>query len=277
MSEGRTVGAQVGERHIEVDGARLAVSVAGQGRPFLWGHGVTASRAQEDDIGLFPWDLSPEARLVRYDARGHGRSTGRPDPGDYRWEHLAGDALAVADALGLDRFVAGGASLGAATALHVAVMAPDRVEALVLVIPPVAWERRPAQAAQYEKMASIIEAKGLARFVEIARRAAPPYPFLAEAMPHVKDVFLAHMATADEALAPHVFRGAARSDLPAVADVEGVTCPSLVLTWAGDPGHPSENAEEVATALGADLHVATDPGELSSWRQRVLGFLQGLP
>ena len=116
---------------------------SGSGRPFLWAHGLTSSIAAERDGGLFQWEDGVE--LVRYDARGHGRSPAGSSSADYEWPSLAEDFLAVADSVGFDSMVAGGASMGCATVLYAALAAPSRVDALVLAIPPTAWETRAAQ------------------------------------------------------------------------------------------------------------------------------------
>ncbi len=164
---------------IEVRGGPLAYDEVGSGRGFLWGHGLSSSRAEEDTTGLlgawpFPGD---EARRVRYDARGHGGSPGPADPAAYRWDELARDQLGLADALGIGTYVAAGASMGCATALHAAVLAPERVDALVLVIPPTAWVSRPAQRALYEAGADLIDGEGLAAFAEVSAQAPPPKLF----------------------------------------------------------------------------------------------------
>ena len=113
---------------IAVRGAGLEVDDPGaDGHPFLWGHGLTSSMASEDSTGVFGWRdaLGDGWRVVRYDARGHGASSATSDEADYAWPNLALDSLALLDALGLDRVVLGGASMGAATALHAAVLAPE--------------------------------------------------------------------------------------------------------------------------------------------------------
>jgi pimeloyl-ACP methyl ester carboxylesterase len=134
----------------DVPGAHLAATISGDGsRTLVWGHGLLSDRASEDELGLFDWSALDGVRLVRYDARGHGASSAPADPDELRWSALAQDMLAVGEAVGASRFVAGGASMGCATALHAAVAAPERVEALVLVIPPTAWETRTAQAQMY--------------------------------------------------------------------------------------------------------------------------------
>lgn len=73
-------------------------------------------------------------RAVALDLRGHGRSE-RPRNGDYTIAGMAGDVAAVADTLGLDRFVLVGHSMGGGVALAYAGAHPDRVAGLVLVDP----------------------------------------------------------------------------------------------------------------------------------------------
>jgi pimeloyl-ACP methyl ester carboxylesterase len=74
-------------------------------------------------------------RAIAMDLRGHGRSAA-PAAMEYGVASLAGDIGAVADALGLDRFVIVGHSLGGAAAIHYAGANPQRVAGLVLVGAP---------------------------------------------------------------------------------------------------------------------------------------------
>jgi pimeloyl-ACP methyl ester carboxylesterase len=131
---------------MRVRGVDLAVRESGQGLPFLWGHGLLGSMAQEDDADLLDWsEIQRSARLLRYDARGHGRSEATLDPADGHWGELGRDMLALADAFEAERAVLGGLSMGCATALHAAALAPGRVEALVLVAPPPPGARGPGR------------------------------------------------------------------------------------------------------------------------------------
>ncbi|MBV9499179.1 MAG: 3-oxoadipate enol-lactonase [Acidobacteriaceae bacterium] len=75
-------------------------------------------------------DLQEHFRVLRYDLRGHG-ATDVP-PGDYTIDLLAQDALAILDALGIDRFAFCGLSLGGMIGQSVAARAPRRVTHLVL-------------------------------------------------------------------------------------------------------------------------------------------------
>lgn len=258
---------------VDLRGVALDVDDTGEGRPFLWGHGLRSSRASEAERGLFDWSgLGSGVRRISYDARGHGESGFTDDPDHYRWPELARDLLALADALGLDRFVAGGASMGCATALHAAVQAPERIEALVLVIPPTAWATRAARAAVYREQADAVEVGGLAAYLDLQAQA--PIPGLFAAEPHLARrlpaVAEAHLAT--------VMRGAAASDLPPADDLARLERPALILAWDTDPAHPRSTAEELARVLPtAELEVAADLDAVRAWPARLDAFLSSLP
>ena len=72
-------------------------------------------------------DAFPERRVIAPDARGHGGSSDAEGP--YR---LADDVVVLMDALGIDRAVLAGVSMGGGTAVDVALEHPDRCAALVV-------------------------------------------------------------------------------------------------------------------------------------------------
>jgi pimeloyl-ACP methyl ester carboxylesterase len=93
----------------------------------LHGWAVTA------DLNFFTVypSLAERYRVVAVDHRGHGRGL-RPPGGIVRLPDLADDAVAVLDALGLDRAVVLGYSMGGAVAQLVWHRHPERVQGLVL-------------------------------------------------------------------------------------------------------------------------------------------------
>ncbi|MEV6771400.1 alpha/beta hydrolase [Nocardia sp. NPDC051030] len=75
--------------------------------------------------------LTPEFRLISWDARGHGRTRDEGLPFTY-WT-CARDALTVMDQLCVERAVVGGIAQGGFIALRTALLAPERVSALILI------------------------------------------------------------------------------------------------------------------------------------------------
>jgi pimeloyl-ACP methyl ester carboxylesterase len=252
----------------QVRDTRIAYDDDGTGPLVVRLHGLSGSRAADDMTGAFDAGslLQAGRRVVRYDARGHGRSAGGKDESEYRWPHLAGDLLALLDALGVDDGVSGvGASMGTATLLHAVTAAPDRFDRLVLTCPPTAWASRAAQADVYRAGALFAERNGKEAFIR-GMRALPRPPVLAGLPEPLIDI--------EEALLPTVLRGAAASDLPSEDAIAGIRCPTLILAWDDDPGHPVSTAERLHALIpGSVLHVAHTPDELRTWEERRLRFL----
>jgi pimeloyl-ACP methyl ester carboxylesterase len=262
------------EAAMQVRGVALAVRESGRGQPLLWGHGLLGSMAQEDAAGLFDWEAMGRAvRLVRYDARGHGRSEASLDPADYRWPELARDLLALADATGAARPVLGGLSMGCATALHAAAAAPERALGLVLVAPPTAWSTRPRQARIYRTLAAVVERVGLGpfRLSSWLGRLFPGPDYLALLQRSVAQ----GLRRADWRAVVAALRGAAASDLPEPERLRAVAAPALILAWRRDPSHPLATAERLAELLpGAELRVAGSLDEIRGWSDAIRSFLQ---
>jgi 3-oxoadipate enol-lactonase len=111
-------------RTIEVPGGSLHVVDEGAGPPILLLHaGVADLRAWD---AIVPPLVGAGYRVIRYDARGYGRSTTEDvefSPRD--------DLRAVLDALGVDRAALVGNSRGGALAFDTAIESPERVVAVV--------------------------------------------------------------------------------------------------------------------------------------------------
>lgn len=263
---------------VRVRDVELEVLDEGNGLPVVWGHGLFASMASDDEAGgaIAPVPRGERFRVIRYDARGHGASQGTTRDRDYRWSSLALDMLGVLDASGVDGAVVGGASMGCATALHVAVTAPSRVRGLVLVIPPTAWGGRRAQAVLYRAGAALVAAAGIGPFAR-AGRAAPVPRILTGELSLVHEASLRSMAAMPRDLVPHILRGAASSDLPRKDLLARIHAPALVLAWKGDPTHPTATAEELDRLLPhSQLHVATSASDVLAWPSLVAVFLASI-
>ncbi|MEV7279970.1 alpha/beta hydrolase [Streptomyces sp. NPDC093111] len=99
------------------------------GTPVLLLHGTPGTRLGTLLPGLV--DEHPEYRFLSYDRPGYGdseRAEGR------RVADAAGDAVAVADAFGVERFAVVGRSGGGPHALACAALLPDRVRAAAVLV-----------------------------------------------------------------------------------------------------------------------------------------------
>lgn len=80
-----------------------------------------------------PWLSGADFSYVFMDYRGYGGM--REAAGEHSIDEIAADALALADALGFERFSLVGHSMGGMAIERVAALAPERVRALVAVAP----------------------------------------------------------------------------------------------------------------------------------------------
>lgn len=109
-------------------GVRIAYERRGAGPPVLLLHGL--------GYGRWGWEpiadrLAERCTVLLVDNRGIGDSDAPPGP--YSAVDLAGDAVAVLDAAGVERAAVVGISLGGMAAQELALGWPDRVASLVLV------------------------------------------------------------------------------------------------------------------------------------------------
>lgn len=107
---------------VEREGARIWYAAYGAGRPVILLHGGLGHSGNWGK--QVPALVEDGYRAVVIDSRGHGRSTRDERP--YSYELMAGDVLAVIDALGLERAGLVGWSDGACTALILADREPSR-------------------------------------------------------------------------------------------------------------------------------------------------------
>jgi 3-oxoadipate enol-lactonase / 4-carboxymuconolactone decarboxylase len=195
------------------------------------------------------WDaqapaLAGEFRVLRYDHRGHGGSP--VPPGPYTVDDLAGDVLELLDELGIERVTFVGLSLGGATAMTLALRAPERIERLVLCCtamqfgPPETWTER----------AATVRAEGVEAVADAAleRWLTPEAP--AELHERLRAMLVSTppegYASCAEALAGYDLRG----------KLGGLRMPVLCVAGDGDPAAPPEQLRAIAGEVpGARLRV----------------------
>lgn len=117
------------QRVTSFDGTNLHVCLEGRrdAPPVLLSHSLGGTLQQWDQLSEA---LAPHFRIIRYDSRGHGASD--VPSGAYHVETLGRDALAIMDALQLERVHFVGLSQGAMAGMWLAATFPARIDKLVL-------------------------------------------------------------------------------------------------------------------------------------------------
>ena len=115
-----------------IDGRRYHYQRMGEGPDLVLIHGITG------DLSIWMLcealqSLSKAYRVTAYDLRGHGYSDA-PPTGYTSADHVA-DLFGLMDVLEIERTSIAGHSFGGVIGAHAAVLAPERVESLVLSDP----------------------------------------------------------------------------------------------------------------------------------------------
>jgi pimeloyl-ACP methyl ester carboxylesterase len=233
---------------------RLHVEREGSGEPLLWITGFAiSSEIFSPVISTYAADFD----CVRYDNRGAGRS-----PAPWRITsipELAGDAVRLMDALGVDSAHVYGLSMGGMVAQEVAIRFPDRVRGLVLgctshggpraVLPsPRIAAALTSRGAPAQLRAQLVSE---ALFSESFRRREP-------ALARHYLGLLAQHPTSARGLVSHL---AASTYHDTRARLSRISAPTLVLHGALDALTPVANAHLLAEAIpDATLTVLPDAG-----------------
>jgi pimeloyl-ACP methyl ester carboxylesterase len=238
---------------------RLFQTRAGEGTPVVLLHGLTAS-SKYVVMGSRSLERSGHDVLA-YDARGHGASDPAPDPEAYTYADLAGDLVDVLDRNGIERAVLAGASMGAHTAVRLALEHPGREAGLVVITPAYDPEDWPGDLDRWDRLSAGLREGGVAGFVAA-------YGETREQLRKVLEQRLAvheHPAAVADALraVPRSRPFAARDELRAIA------APTVVVADRDelDPGHPLAVGELYAELIpGARLVVEPDGESPIAWR-----------
>jgi pimeloyl-ACP methyl ester carboxylesterase len=233
---------------------RLHVQREGTGEPLLW---ITGFAISSEIFSPVIDTYSAEFDCVRYDNRGAGRS-----PAPWRITsipELAGDAVRLLDALGIDSAHVYGLSMGGMVAQEVAIRFPDRVRGLVLgctthggpraVLPsPKVAAALTARGAPVELRAQLV---GRALFSEDFRSREP------ELVRRYLGLLNTHRTSARGAMS-HL---AASTYHDTRARLGRIVAPTLVLHGDRDVLTPPANARLLADAIpGATLGMVRGAG-----------------
>lgn len=200
--------------------------------------------------------LSERYELIRYDARGHGKST-TGSATEVPLATLASDALAVLDSCGIARAHICGLSLGGMTAMRIAIDTPDRVLKLVLcntsahMPPKEAWQER----------IETVHTKGMAPLVDsvLERWFTPQFR---EHSPGKVERIRTMLLNTD----PHGYTlcCSAIRDMDLREDIASITAKTLIIAGLNDPATPLPHAEFIQSRIAGSRLVTLDAAHLSN-------------
>jgi pimeloyl-ACP methyl ester carboxylesterase len=190
------------------------------------------------------------------DQRGHGASD-RPENG-YAPDDFAEDAVQLLDTLRIEKAVVVGHSMGSFIARRVTVIAPERVERLVLV-GSAATARNDATRALLEEVEALTDPLE-ADFVRAFQESTIQRPVPAE--------FFERIVAESLKVPARVWKAALRSllDADSTADLAQIRCPVLILGGHRDGVFAQAEQEHLATCIpGAVLKISPGIGHDPQW------------
>jgi 3-oxoadipate enol-lactonase len=234
---------------------------------------VVLSHSLGADLSM--WDpqaraLEARLRVLRYDSRGHGRTTVTPGP--YTIETLARDVVALMDALGMTRAHFCGLSMGGLIGMWLGAHTPERIDCLVLsntgakIGTSEAWNAR-IRSVESGGMIAVASAVIERWFTPEFRRRSPEVVARAERM------------VADTPAEGYAACCAALRDADEHADLAAITTRTLVIAGTHDPATPPADGRALATAISGARYVELPSSHLSnleaeaSFTAELLAFL----
>jgi pimeloyl-ACP methyl ester carboxylesterase len=201
--------------------------------PLLVMHG---SYMTIDTMLSFIGPMAATRQVIAFEAQGHGRTADLPDR-PITYENMADDAAGLLDHLGIAQADVSGYSLGACTAIRVAIRHPEKVRKLV----PIAGTfRLDGWDPQVREMIATITPD---MFME-----TPFYEEYLRLAPRPEDwpTFVEKLVAIDTTVP---------QDIP-VADLQAIAAPALVIAGDQDSSTP-QHTVELFVALGGGI-----PGDL---------------
>jgi len=214
------------------------------------------------DYGM--WDdqvphFGERYRLLRYDARGHGDTQATPGP--YSIDLLVADAVALLDALGIERVHFVGLSMGGMIAQLLASKHPERL--LSVTLSDTAC-RLPPESAWDERI-NLAQTKGTAAFVQpmTTRWLTPAYYAQHPAIVAKLGTMIAKTSVAGAVGCAEAIK---KMDLSPI--LSAIAVPTLIVVGEQDVGTPVAAAEFLHRAIpGSRLSIIKDAGHLPNIEQ----------
>jgi len=241
---------------------RLRGEEVGEGPPVVLCHGITATRSYV----LHGSKALPRAGhlVLTYDARGHGESDPAPAGESYGYPELVGDLERVVDARlpEGERFLLGGHSMGAHTAVAYALRHPERLAGLAVIGPTYLGTIQQSSLDYWDGLAAALESDGIEGFLGyIGENQGIDPRWRDSVLRFTRERML--LQVHPEALV-RALREVPRSrPFDSIEELRDLEVPALVVASNddADPGHPYEAAAAYAEALPQAKLVSEAEGE----------------
>ena len=217
--------------NIRANGININYQIDGRnGAPWLvFSNSLATSFAMWDEQVAA---LKDHFRVLRYDQRGHGGSDA--PAGRYAFDTLLADALALLDALSIEKAHFAGLSMGGATALGLAERHPGRFGHIVVADSP--CQSTPQSSQQWEDRIAVAQKEGIAALVEPTIARWFPPEIVAKNPPHLDKVRAMIRMTPVNGF---IGCAAALADHDYASAVAAVKCPVLFLVGEKDAPAPA--------------------------------------
>jgi 3-oxoadipate enol-lactonase len=243
---------------LTVNGAEIAYRFDGPagGRVVLMSNSLMSNYDMWD--GNVP-ALSDRYRVLRYDTRGHGRSSTTPGP--YSIGLLADDAAGLLDALGIASAHIVGLSMGGMIGQQLGARYPGRVLSLALC--DTASEMPPR--SMWEERLAIARSQGIAGLVDGTIKRWFTEPFIRRSPGDIEKVRRMILGTGVEG---YIACACAVRDMAQTTMLLGIRAPTLVLTGRQDPACTVDQAMVLHRVIdGSRLLVLEEAAHLSNIEQ----------
>jgi 3-oxoadipate enol-lactonase len=239
------------------DGATIHVEIEGSERnPVLMLSNSLGTNLHMWDDQVAPF--TQHFRLVRYDRRGHGKSS--VPKGPYTMERLGRDALAIIDGLGLQTINWCGLSMGGMVGMWLGAHAPQRVDKLILsntsayFADKTGWDGR-IKTVREKGLPAIVDANMERWFTKAFREKA------SEPMARIRAMFL---ATNPEG---YTACGEAIRDMDHRPLLPQIKAPTLVIAGRHDPATTLEMGEFIAEQIPNAKLVPLETAHIANMEQ----------
>jgi len=255
---------------LKLNGIEVNYVIEGSGPWLTMSHSLASNLTMWDEQAQL---LSKKFKVLRYDTRGHGRSSAPPGP--YTLDQLAEDVHALFVALGINETHWVGLSMGGMIGETFALKYPGVFQSMVLAD---TTSRRPPGAAQmWGERIRLAQEKGMAALVDstLERWFTAPYrnarpDVMARIAEHIRTTPVAGYAGCSQAIAA----------IDVMDRLKEIKCPVLIMVGEEDHGTPPAAARQIQENLpGSELLIIASAAHFSNVEQpevfnrAMLGFL----